>query len=76
MIFVRKNGVLAKVNRDSKNGKEFAFLKIADPKSYDTVELMASRDLNIDSLAEGSAYDALVDIDGRYSTVNLVPAAK
>lgn len=76
MIFVRKNVVLAKVNRVSKNGKEFAFLKIADPKSYDTVELMASRDLNIDSLAEGSAYDALVDIDGRYSTVNLVPAAK
>ena len=71
MIFVRKNVVLAKVNRVSKNGKEFAFLKIADPKSYDTVELMASRDLDINSLTEGEVYDALVDIDGRFSTVML-----
>ena len=74
MIFVRKSVILAKVNRVSKNGKNFAFIKIADPKTYDTVEIMASRDLNIDVLTEGDVYDALVDIDGRYSTVNLVPA--
>ncbi len=74
MIFVRKSVILAKVNRVSKNGKNFAFIKIADPKSYDTVEIMASRDLNIDVLTEGDTYDALVDIDGRYSTVNLVPS--
>ena len=76
MIFVRKSVVLAKVNKVSKNGKNFAFIKIADPKSYDTVEIMASRDLNLDMLTEGESYDALVDIDGRFSTVNLVPAAK
>ena len=76
MIFVRKGVVLAKVNKVSKNGKNFAFIKIADPKSFDTVEIMASRDLDVDSLVECEHYDALVDIDGRFSRVNLVPAAK
>ncbi len=76
MIFVRKGVVLAKVNKVSKNGKNFAFIKIADPKSYDTVEIMASRDLVLDSLVEGEHYDALVDIDGRFSTINLVAAVK
>ena len=76
MIFVRKGVVLAKVNKVSKNGKNFAFIKIADPKSFDTVEIMASRDLVLDTLVEGEHYDALVDIDRGFSTINLVAAAK
>jgi hypothetical protein len=76
MIFSKNKVVFVGVNRVDSNGKELCFIKIADPTTYDNLEMFPVKDLKVDELVPGEFYDAHVDCSGRYSNLNLTPCKR
>ena len=74
MVFINECVRLVNVRRfTSKAGKECCFLTIADPATYESMEFMPVRELDVSRIEVGKDYKALVHIDGRYSNVDLLP---
>ena len=60
----------------SKAGNACTFLQIADPQTYESAEFMPVNTLDVSSLVVGSDYLAQVVIEGRYSSLDLLPVSK
>lgn len=74
MLFINDCVRLVNVRRfTSKAGNECCFLTIADPATYESLELMPVRGFDVKGLEVGKDYKALVHIVGRYSNVELLP---
>lgn len=72
MKFYCDEVVLVSVNEfKSKSGNDLCILKIADPASYENVEFFPSRGFDFSGLQPGSFYKAILDFDGRYSSIEL-----
>jgi hypothetical protein len=74
MRFIKDKVVFVSSHRFNSNGKELCFVKLADPLTYDVLEIMPVRDFSFSGLVAGQVCSAEIDIQGRYSNlVSLKP---
>lgn len=72
MVFEKKDVVFIGSSKlISKTGKELCFIKIADPSTYENLELMPVLGLDVSKLVVGGVYNAQLHCSGRYSNVML-----
>ena len=58
----------------SKSNNTCTFLTLADPKTYESVDIMPIRGMDLSRLSDGTLYKAVLHYDGRYTSVELIPA--
>jgi hypothetical protein len=58
----------------SKTGKPLTFVTLADKETYENQEFMLSRNLMPDKYVPGQDYRVVLNINGKYSDVELAPA--
>lgn len=79
MKFKYENGLVRLVSvrkAVSQNGKDLYFAKVADIETYESNDYMINRnECNPDSLVAGYDYHLYLTVDGRFSSVYLVPAS-
>lgn len=75
MQFTKMDMRLVSVNRiKSKSGdNDLFFVTMADKKTYENVELMAVKTFDPNIFVAGSDYDMVVDIHGKFVTIELYP---
>lgn len=73
MKFLKKGMRLITVKTVTKEGKTFSFVKLADKESFDNGDFMLSRKVDPTKLSENNDYNVILEIDGKYSTVELQP---
>ena len=59
-----------------KEGKKYTFVKLADQETYDSNEFMLHRDQMLDKLILKERYFVTLDIEGRFTSVQLDPENK
>jgi hypothetical protein len=75
MTFPKKTLRLISVRTGiSQKGNDYAFVKLADETTYENNEFMLGRDTNVKSLELQKRYDAEINIEDRFTSVNLTPA--
>lgn len=77
MKFYHKNIKLINKRQFTSNaGKLCSLVKIIDESDYDVGEFFVNSDCDFDGLIVQNNYDAILDVEGKNSSVNLVSFSK
>ena len=58
--------------KSEKNGKEYVFVTMADPDSFENQDFMLSKDQDPKNLAARNRYRVALEIDGKFMTATLM----
>ena len=64
---------LVTMKQIKKEDRMYTFVKLADAKTLDSNEFMLSSEQNADNLIVQKDYRVTLDIDGKFSSVTLLP---
>jgi len=57
----------------SEKGHPYCMVKLADEKTFENATFSLNRDQSPDFLKEQAQYSVILEVDGKYSSVELVP---
>ncbi len=73
MKFPKMTLRLISVRSIEKEGKGYNFVKLANELTYESNDFMLGRETDVKMLTVQTRYNAELDVDGRFLTVNLTP---
>ncbi len=62
-------------NFKSSKGNDCTFVTLANPSTYESIDVMPVKGCDLSRFAEGEKVSAVLHYDGRYTNVELLPAS-